>query len=129
VLPTFPVEEGDEVFSADFLGEGCAVPVVWSAGRQEMSFRLAPSGTPRRFAFSPAGAEVQPLFGDWDCDGDDTPGQYQPRTGMVITMPDLPHDVDDAVAGRRDDSGVIGGRARVVERHGGRCDTVEVTAP
>jgi hypothetical protein len=112
----------------DLLGDGCPVPVVWDG--QVLQLRLDPSDArPRRYAFDSAeGGSGHLVFGDWDCDGADSPALYQPSTGRVSYFAYVPERSGAEVeAGRVEDTGVVDGRPEVVEGPGtDGCDVVEV---
>jgi hypothetical protein len=128
VLPEPEVPPGGQLLEADLRGDGCPVPVVWDG--QVLQLRLDPDDErPRRYAFASAdGGPGHLVFGDWDCDGADSPALYQPATGTVSYFSYVPERTDAEVeAARIDDTGVVDGRPAVAAAAGGDgCDLVEV---
>ncbi len=129
VLPEPEVPPGAQLVEADLLGDGCPVPVVWDG--QVLQLRLDPDDErPRRYAFeSSEGGSGHLVFGDWDCDGAESPALYQPSTGRVSYFSYVPERTDAEVeAVRIDDTGVVDGRPAVAPGVGADgCDVVEVS--
>lgn len=127
-LPQLDVPPGAQRMEADLLGDGCPVPVVWDG--QVLQLRLDPADVrPRRYAFESAeGGSGHLVFGDWDCDGVQSPALYQPSTGRVSYFSYVPERPEAEVqAVRVDDSGVVDGRPEVVAGGGADgCDAVEI---
>jgi hypothetical protein len=108
---------------ADVNGDGCAVPLAWDGRVLVARFRPT-EAQPRSFRLGRSGDIL--LFGDWNCDGAETPALYRPTEGTVRYVDSFALRVGD----RRHADRVVGGlprrgRARVV-RGRGRCDTVGV---
>ncbi len=66
-----------------------------------------------------------PLMGDWDCDGDETPGVYRPSTGRAYLRNSHSSGVGDIsfLFGNPGDRAIAG------DFDGDRCDTVSVYRP
>lgn len=126
--PEPEVPPGAQRMEADLLGDGCPIPVVWDG--QVLQLRLDPADErPRRYAFESAeGGSGHLVFGDWDCDGAESPALYQPSTGRVSYFSYVPERTDAEVeAVRLDDTGVVDGRPEVAVGAGADgCDVVEV---
>ena len=75
------VPAGAVAVPGDISGVGCTETVVWWPDRAEAD-RPEATGTPRRFSLGDPGDQL--VLGDWDGDGRDTPGLYDPQRGQVI---------------------------------------------
>jgi hypothetical protein len=73
-------------------GDGCPVAGRWADG--VLTIQVEPGTEPRRYAVGAPGDVVG--LGDWDCDGDDTPGLFRPTTGVVTLFDTWPVTADAA---------------------------------
>jgi hypothetical protein len=111
---------GASLLEGDLSGLGCPAEVVWSTTLAEARVPTD-QGEVRYLLGSPGDAL---LLGDWDCDGDDTPGLYRPSTGEAFLFnawADAGSPLPSAVPQR---TGRLGGTARV-DPEGG-CDRLVV---
>jgi hypothetical protein len=116
-----PLPAGAVTVPGDPSGTGCTVAVVWWPDRAEAE-RPEPSGARTRFALGDPGDQL--LLGDWDGDGRDTPGLYDPRRGEVVRF-DAWASAGETLTGRITRTGLpTDGVAEVQHRSGG--DTVGV---
>ena len=76
-----------------------------------------------RFVYGNPGDE--PLMGDWDCDGDQTPGMYRRSTGLVYLRNSNTQGVADEqyIFGNPSDVPIVG------DFNGDGCDTVSIYRP
>ncbi|HYI62597.1 MAG TPA: hypothetical protein VEW93_12425 [Acidimicrobiales bacterium] len=125
-LPPLDAPPGAREMEADLLGTGCPVPLAWDG--RVLSVRLAPTDVaPRRYQLDARrGGSGQLLLGDWDCDGSETPGYYQPATGVVSYFGPVPERVGQKLSARTEDTGVLDGRATVTGGGAEGCDGLEV---
>lgn len=84
---------------------------------------LVPSSPVNRFVFGNPGDE--PLMGDWDCDGDQTPGMYRRSTGLVYLRNSNSQGIADEqyIFGNPSDIPIVG------DFNGDGCDTVSIYRP
>ncbi|MBI2710817.1 MAG: serine/threonine protein kinase [Actinobacteria bacterium] len=132
-LVPVPVPAGARRLRADLRGDGCPVPVVWTG--TEMDLSLTPGDrAPRRFdvrrfltRWRSDRLGGQLVFGDWNCDGVESPALYDPGSGAVYYFARIPLDDRTGAIGteREDRTGLRRGEARVSRRNGG-CDEVVV---
>ncbi len=96
------------------------IVLVTSQGRFTLLSSLSPSANTRVFTFGNPG-DV-PLMGDWDCDGDESPGVYRPSTARLYLRNSNTSGIADKsyVFGNPGDSPVAG------DFNKNRCDTVSV---
>ena len=120
---TAPVApQGSETLLADVEGQGCSVPVAWDG--EQISAPTSDGGIDR-FDLGALPDDVL-LFGDWTCDGRESPALYRPSDGQIFTFQALVGDGEEvAVAGQP--SGVENGEPSVVVDNSG-CHRVEVSA-
>ena len=120
--PCEQVEDPDaDAILADVEGRGCSVPVSWDGAQLVVPMA---DGTERRFDLgADAGDEL--LFGDWTCDGHETPALYRPSTGEVFTFEALVEPGEETTVDG-EDTGVAEGEA-VVTTDGGGCDRIDVS--
>jgi hypothetical protein len=119
--PTTDLPAGARVLGGRW-HDSCRVVVLWLPDEQRL---LAPTADGYWwFALGRPGDVV--LFGDWDCDGRDTPALYRPSSGTVHQF-DRWADRDGPVVAEVEPTGVLDGRPTVVDHHG--CATVQVTPP
>lgn len=80
-FPALDVSRGGRVFDVDLNGDGCPVPVAWDG--RVLTARFQPGDrTPRSYEVGLRGDVL--LFGDWDCDGAQSPALYRPSAGEVL---------------------------------------------
>lgn len=122
VLPPPDLEEAEdtEVHDADVAGRGCSVPVMWDG---ELLLVPRPDELPAHYDLDAEEEDVL-LFGDWTCDGHDTPALYRPPTGELFVFDGFA-DEDEEVTGRVEDSRVTDGAPRALTDEAG-CDRIEV---
>lgn len=118
--PDLEDADGTEAHDADVAGRDCSVPVMWDG---DLLLVPRPGQLPAQYDLD-ADAEDQLLFGDWTCDGHDTPALYRPSTGELFLFDGFAEQ-DEEVAGRIEDTGVTGGSPRVLTDEAG-CDRVDV---
>jgi hypothetical protein len=84
---------------------------------------LIPSSLVGRFYYGDPGDE--PLMGDWDCDGDQTPGMYRRSTGLVyLRQANTQGNADEQyIFGNPSDVPIVG------DFNGDGCDTVSIYRP
>lgn len=75
---------------ADIDGRGCSVPAAWDGQILEVAI----DGELQRFDLPGDGQDML-LFGDFNCDGRETPALYRSSTGEVFVFPTL--DPDDEI--------------------------------
>jgi eukaryotic-like serine/threonine-protein kinase len=92
---------------ADVDGQGCSVPAAWDGRVLEVAI----DGDLQRFDLPGDGQDML-LFGDFSCDGRETPALYRPSSGEVFVFPIL--DPDDEVTVRAQPDEVPDATARVV---------------
>jgi hypothetical protein len=100
--------------------EGDTIALVDSQGHFTVLSSVSEDATTRRYTFGEPG-DV-PLMGDWNCDGDETPGVYRLSTGGVYLR-------NSHSGGNADISflfGNPGDRAIAGDFDGDGCDTVSV---
>jgi serine/threonine protein kinase len=119
VLPPPDAEEA-ELHDADVEARGCSVPVAWDGDILQVPRSDA---VPERYDLD-AEEEDRLLFGDWTCDGHDTPALYRPSTGELFVFEGFA-EPDQEVTGQVEDTGVVGGEARVLTDEAG-CDRAHV---
>lgn len=120
-----PALAGARRAEADLRGDGCLVPVRWDGQVLEVAWE--PGTAPRRYRIRSAGAVTgELLFGDWDCDGADSPALHHPASGFVSYFARLPERIGAPLAAVRREQAEPGGAARVVRGPG--CDRVAVTS-
>ena len=117
------VPAGAVSVSGDVRGQGCDELVVWWPDRAEVD-RPEPSGAWTRFALGDPGQQL--VLGDWDGDGTDTPGLYDPGTGLIATF-DRWAEAGGELGASSVAEAASGGVARVDRRAGG--DTVVIDPP
>jgi hypothetical protein len=104
------VPAGAILVPGDIDGRGCTLDVRWWPARAEAERHVASESVLRLHLGRPGD---QLVLGDWDHDGRDTPGLYDPATGEVDRFdawaaPDAP--VTGVLVTR---DAPVGGRARV----------------
>lgn len=92
---------------ADIDGQGCGVPAAWDG----QTLELAIDGDLRRFDL-PGDQQDTLLFGDFSCDGRETPALYRSSTGEVFVFPTL--DPDDEITVRAEPDVLADAMARVI---------------
>ncbi len=92
---------------ADIDGRGCSVPAAWDGQVLEVAI----DGQLRRFDL-PGDEPDTLLFGDFNCDGRETPALYRPASGELFVFPTL--DPDEEVTVRADPDVVPDATAEVV---------------
>jgi hypothetical protein len=111
--------DGAEVFPADVEARDCSVPVSWDGATLLVP---RPDGTPVRYELDAEEGDRM-VFGDWNCDGRETPALYRPSSGEVFLFEGFADDGEVTVRG--EPSGVTDGEPRVVTDAEG-CHRVEV---
>lgn len=99
---------------------GDTIAVVDGSGHFTILSEIAKGANTRTITFG-RGGDV-PLMGDWDCDGEETPGVYRLSTGGVY----LRNSNTTGVADRAYFFGNPGDRAIAGDFNGDGCDTVSV---
>lgn len=102
----------------DVDGRGCSVPAAWDGQILEVAI----DGELQRFDL-PGDRQDTLLFGDFSCDGRETPALYRPASGEVFVFPTL--DPDEEVTVRAQPDVVPDATAQVVLDVGG-CARVEL---
>ncbi len=92
---------------ADIDGQGCGVPAAWDG----QTLEVAIDGDLQRFDL-PGDQQDTLLFGDFSCDGRETPALYRSSTGEVFVFPTL--NPDDEITVRAEPDVVADAMARVV---------------
>ena len=117
-----PGASASDLVDADVDARGCSVPVAWDGDVLRVP---RAEDAPRVYDLD---AEVgdQLLFGDWTCDGGDTPALYRAATGELFLFDGFA-ERDEEVTGRVEETGVADGHPRVLTDDAG-CDRVEVEA-
>ncbi len=117
-----PGASASDLIDADVDARGCSVPVAWDGDVLRVP---RAEDAPRVYDLD---AEVgdQLLFGDWTCDGGDTPALYRAATGELFLFDGFA-ERDEEVTGRVEETGVADGHPRVLTDDAG-CDRVEVEA-
>ncbi len=125
-FPPLDVAKGAKRFEVDLNGDGCAVPVTWDGS--VLAARFAPNErTPRYYQIGARGDRL--LFGDWNCDGAQSPALYRPALGEVMYVNRFARRVGDTSPADRITRDLPrGGTAHVVTGRDG-CETVRVTEP
>lgn len=116
-----PVTDGGQILLADVEGRGCSVPIAWDGEQLAVPDS---SGGIERFDLGASPDDVL-LFGDWTCDGRESPALYRPSDGQVFTFDELVGAGEQASVGG-EASGVIDGEPEVVVDAEG-CHHVQVT--
>ncbi len=123
--PAEPCEEAGpadaDAILADVEGRGCSVPVTWNGAQLTVPME---DGDERRFDLgADDGDEL--LFGDWTCDGHETPALYRPSTGELFTFEALVEPGEETTVDG-EDTGVPDGDVTVITDAAG-CDRVDAT--
>jgi hypothetical protein len=122
-VPGLDVSGGGRVFDVDLNGDGCPVPVAWD-GRVLTARFTSGDRTPRSYEVGRRGDVL--LFGDWDCDGAQSPALYRPSAGEVLYVNSFGVRVGDRTYAEHITHGVPKrGTARVVD-DGHGCQNVHV---
>jgi hypothetical protein len=111
--------DGAEVFPADVDARDCSVPVAWDGATLLVP---RPDGPPVRYELDAEDGDRM-VFGDWNCDGRETPALYRPSSGEVFLFEGFADDGEVTVRG--EPSGVTDGEPRVITDAEG-CHRVEV---
>lgn len=82
---------------ADVDGRGCSVPAAWDGQVLEVAI----DGQLRRFDL-PGDEPDTLLFGDFNCDGRETPALYRPASGELFVFPSLDPDAEVTVRAEPD---------------------------
>jgi len=119
-VPAVPA--GAVAVVGDLGGAGCTSAVVWWPDRGEAE-RPEPSGSRTHFVLGDPGDQL--VLGDWNGDGLDTPGLYDPQRGEFVRFGGWA-DVGQVLTGEVDQTAVaLNGLATVVRHTGG--DDIEVS--
>lgn len=120
---TVPVApQGAETLLADIEGQGCTVPVAWDG--EQLAVPRSDGGIDR-YDLGALPDDVL-VFGDWTCDGRESPALYRPSDGQVFTFTALVGAGEEASA-TGEPSGVENGEPTVVVDNSG-CHRVDVSA-
>lgn len=120
--PRLAAPSGTKRFDVDLTGDGCRVPVTWDG--HVLSARFGPQErSPRYYEIGLPGDAL--VFGDWDCDGAETPALYRPRTGEVIYVNSFGAQVGDRSRAERIDRLTPRGTPRVAAAQHG-CQAVVI---
>lgn len=124
--PAFPKLGGApdvSQYAVDLHGDGCPVPVAWDG--RVLTARFAPHDrSPRYYEVGLRGDVL--LFGDWNCDGAQSPALYRPALGQVLYVNSFAGRIGDRTYADRISRGLLrNGSARVVQAPDG-CETVRV---
>jgi serine/threonine protein kinase len=114
-----PPADGREVVLADVTGRGCSAVIAWDGRRLEV---LDGDGSTARYDLGAQPDDVL-LFGDWTCDGRDSPALYRPEDSRLFTFDHL--DSGEQISATGTPTGVVDGTPRVVTDEAG-CDRVEM---
>jgi hypothetical protein len=124
-------EPGGQVVEGDVAGDGCTVQGVYQPetlpdGTTAMVLTIALDGADKQIGMGDAGDRV--VLGDWDCDGDDTPGLYRTATGVVDYFDVWPTVEQRSYQPDRSEQLEAGGDARLDEGagEGDDCDRVSL---
>jgi hypothetical protein len=122
---------GGQVVEGDVAGDGCTVRGVYQPetlpdGTTAMVLTIALDGVDKQIGMGDAGDRV--VLGDWDCDGDDTPGLYRTATGVVDYFDVWPTVEQRSYQPDRSEQLEAGGDARLDEGagEGDDCDRVRL---
>ena len=120
-----PLQQRAEAGDADVcIGAECdTVAFVDDAARFTLYEDLVPSSAVGRFYYGIPGDE--PLMGDWNCNGEQTPGMYRRSTGLVYLRESNTQGIADRqyIFGNPSDIPIIG------DFNGDGCDTVSIYRP
>lgn len=123
------VDVGAQVVEGDPEGDGCATFGVYQLGiapdeREDMLLTIRVDGVRRSIRLGELGDRV--FLGDWDCDGDDTPGLYRWTDGEVQYVNRWPAEGDGDVEPDETEPAPARGRASLVDEPADGCDRIAV---
>lgn len=111
---------GEVLLEGDLLGDGCT---SWALHRGAvLEVALVPGQEPTRFEIAEPGDVV--VLGDWDCDGSQTPGRYEPATGRVYLFDGWASESRELLSRPARETGIRDGRPGVVSEGG--CDDLVI---
>jgi len=123
------VTPGGALVEGDVDGNGCVVQGIYQlqqvTGAGNLMVLTIDQGDQRkRIQLGEPGDQL--VLGDWDCDGDDTPGLYKAAAGEVQYYDAWPGVAAQTLQPDRTDTADAGGRAELARGRGSRCDRISV---
>ncbi|HEY7072701.1 MAG TPA: serine/threonine-protein kinase [Acidimicrobiales bacterium] len=123
------VTPGGALVEGDVDGNGCVVQGIYqlqqvTGAGNLMVLTIDQGGARKRIQLGEPGDQL--ILGDWDCDGDATPGLYKAAAGEVQYYDAWPGVAAQTLQPDRTETVDAGGRAELVEGRGSRCDRVSV---
>ena len=124
-----PEEPGAQVVNGDPEGNGCLVYGIYEerrleSGEDRMLLIIEFGGDELRIGVGDPGDQL--FLGDWDCDGDDTPGIYRRTDGRVEYFHVWPEVTDQEYDPDTVDEAPPGAVATLTAAADGRCDHITV---